>query len=71
MLGYKLRTEIKGVRRVGQCWHKEDGLHLGEEVEKRSWENTVSLFQDIMQRSRDPGEDGASNHPHGVGILVR
>lgn len=50
---------------------KEGGLHLGEEVEKRSWENTVSLFQDIMQRSRDPGEDGASNHPHGVGILVR
>ena len=50
---------------------KEGGLHLGEEVEKRSWENTVSLFQDIMQRSRDPGEDGASNHLKYINHLLK
>lgn len=47
-----------------------EALHLRQEVEERSWEDAVSLFQDVVQGRRDPGKDGASDYPHGIRILV-
>ena len=39
-------------------------------MEDRTGQDRVRLLQNVVERGRDPHEDGAGDHPHGLRVLV-